>query len=281
MPILSIQSKVVHGHVGHGAATLLLERLGYEVWAIDTVVLSNHPGHGRVRGRTTPPEEIVALVEGLDELGLLSRCRAILSGYLGTAANGEAMLEAVRRVKGANPAAITLCDPVMGDRDDGLYVAADLPSFFAERAIPVADIVTPNAFELERLTGLAVATPEDAIRASARLLATGPKLVITTGLDGPVEGEIATLAADRKGAWVALTPRIATTAHGMGDAFAALFLGQHLRGLGVAEALALAAAGVEALVEATAAAGDDELALIAAQDRAVAPSRVPPCVRLR
>ena len=281
MPILSIQSKVVHGHVGHGAATLLLERLGHEVWAIDTVVLSNHPGHGRSRGRATPPEEIGALVDGLDELGVLPRCRAILSGYLGTAANGEAMLDAVRRVKRANPAAIYLCDPVMGDRDGGLYVAVDLPAFFAERAVAAADIVTPNAFELERLAGGSVATPADALGAADRILALGPKLVIATGLDGRSEDGIATAAIGRHGAWSVESRRIPTAAHGMGDALAALFLGRHLRGHDTPDALALAVAGVEALVAATAAAGADELALIAAQDQAVAPSRVPTCSRLR
>ena len=269
MNLLSIQSKVVLGHVGHSAATLLLQRMGHEVWAVDTVVYSNHPGYGRYSGRITPAAEIEELVGGLDALGALATCAAVASGYLGSAGNGVAMLDAVRRVKRANPGAFYLCDPVMGDRKEGLYVTPDIPSFFLERALPEADIATPNAFELEQLTGQAINDVESALRAADLLRGRGPKTVVTTGID--LAHSIATLAVSPEGAWTVKTPRLHYMAYGTGDAFAALLLGHLLNGAGLVDALQRAVGGIYALIEATT--GSDELAIIAGQDQAVRPSR--------
>ena len=277
MNLLSFSSKVVYGHVGHSAAKLLLERLGHTVWAVDTVVFSNHPGHGRHAGRVTPAEEIQTLVGGLEDLGLLADCAAVFSGYLGSPANGAAVIEWVRRVKAVNPSALYALDPVMGDRDVGLYVAPDLPPFFAKEALALADLVFPNAFELEHLTGLAVRDLDGALAAADAVRGRGAKLVVTTGVEGT--GTVATLAVGAEGAWAVETPRLAYRAYGTGDAFAALFLGHFCDGRAVPEALERAVAGVYGLVEATV--GAEELALIAAQDQAVRPSRAWPVRRLR
>ncbi len=277
MNVLSFQSKVVLGHVGHSAATLLLQRLGHEVWAVDTVVFSNHPGYGRHAGRITDAGEVGALALGLEALGVLPSCAAVASGYLGSAANGAAMLDAVARVKRANASAFYVCDPVMGDRNHGLYVAADLPRFFAEKALPVADLALPNAFELEQLTGRAVASLEQGLRAADELRRWGPQLVVVTGIE--LDRAIATLTVSPDGAWAVKTPRLRYGAFGTGDAFTALFVGRLLNGAPVDEALALAVAGMYALVEASQ--GGIELALIAAQDQAVRPTRSFRARRLR
>jgi pyridoxine kinase len=277
MNLLSFQSKVVLGHVGHSAATLLLQRLGHEVWAVDTVCFSNHPGYGRYGGRVTPAEEVAALAAGLEAIEAYRSCAAVASGYLGSAANGAAMLEAVARVKRANPKAFYVCDPVMGDRNHGLYVSVELPRFFAEVALPKADMATPNAFELEELTGRPVRSLEEGLRAADELRARGPATVVVTGIE--IERSMATVAASPEGAWAVKTPRLRYGAFGTGDAFAALFLGRILNGVPLPDALALAVGGMYALIEASQ--GEGELALISAQDQAVRPSRSWRARRLR
>ncbi len=269
MNLLSFSSKVVYGHVGHSAAKLLLERLGHTVWAIDTVTFAHHPGHGRPAGRTASPEEIGALAGALEALGLFSTLGGVFSGYLGTAANGEAVLDWVRRVKSANRDVLFACDPVMGERAGGLYVEADLPEFFAQKAMPLADVALPNEFELERLSGLPVHDIEGALLAADRLRALGPQLVVVTGVG--LDRAIATVAVASDGAWAVETPRLHCPAHGAGDAFAALFLGHLCAGSPAPVALQSAVGGVYALIEATA--GGVELSLIGAQDQAVRPSR--------
>jgi pyridoxine kinase len=277
MNLLSFQSKVVFGHVGHSAATLLLQRLGHEVWAVDTVCFSNHPGYGRYGGRVTPAEEVAALAAGLEAIGAYSSCAAVASGYLGSAANGAAMLEAVARVKRANPRSFYVCDPVMGDRNHGLYVSVELPRFFAEVALPKADLATPNAFELEELTGRPVRSLEEGLRAADELRALGPATVVVTGIES--ERSMATLAVSPEGSWAVKTPRLRYGAFGTGDAFAALLLGRILNGVPLPDALALAVGGMYALIEASQ--GEGELALISAQDQAVRPSRSWRARRLR
>src|ERR1700722_9823367 len=159
MNVLSIQSTVASGHVGNAAAVFPLQCLGHEVWPIDTVRFSNHPGHGRFRGTVTPPDEVAALLQGMEELGLFARADAVLSGYLGDPGTAAVVAGAVEAVKRANPAALYLCDPVMGDGGQ-LFVDPAIPDLMRDRLIPLADIVTPNGFELGLLTG--IDSPADA-----------------------------------------------------------------------------------------------------------------------
>ncbi|HMK68724.1 MAG TPA: pyridoxal kinase, partial [Stellaceae bacterium] len=144
MAILSIQSAVAYGRVGNAAAVFPLERLGFEVWRVDTVLFSNHTGYGAWRGKVLEPELVAEILRGVAERGVFPSCEAVLSGYLGTSALGEVVLDAVARVKQANPRALYCCDPVMGDAGRGLFVKPDLPDFFRDRALAVADLLTPN-----------------------------------------------------------------------------------------------------------------------------------------
>ncbi len=294
MNILSIQSHVVYGHVGNGAAVLPLQRLGHEVWAVPTVLYSNHPGHGGFRGEAVPPETISGLVEGLEARGFLGRCDAVLSGYLRTAAAGAAALDAVARVRRANDDALWCCDPVLGDADVGVYVDADLPRFMAHRAMPQADILTPNTFELGLLTDSKVHDRAGAMAACAglrkRMRPAGPRIVLCTSLttagdDGKGEGEggsdgdgdsgtIATLVACDDGVFRIATPRLANAPRGAGDMLAAIFLGRYLLDGDAAGAAGLAVSSVFAILAASVAAGSDEPLLVAAQDQVTAPGRL-------
>jgi pyridoxine kinase len=280
--VLSIQSAVACGHVGNSAATLPLQRLGFDVFAVNTVLLAHHPGHGRWRGHKVVPAQIAEILDGLAEHGVLGRCAAVLSGYLGDPAVAEIVLRAVTTVRAARPGALYLCDPVIGDDHSGVFVAAGIPEAIRDRLLPMADIVTPNRFELAHLSGSPVDSLDDALAAAADLSARGPPLVVATGLTLPDQPDkVAVLAASVAEAWLLTTPRHPVDLGGTGDAFSALFLGHYLVTSDLRLALERAVSAIFALVEATHAARADELLLVAAQDELVAPTRRLRARRLR
>ncbi len=276
MNILSIQSWVAYGHVGNASAVFPLQRLGAEVWAIHTVQFSNHPGHGRFRGQVLPPGLIGDCVAGIADLGALARCDAVLSGYVGDAATGEAILDAALRVKAANPAALWCCDPVMGDEGTGLYVRPGIPEFFRDRALPRADIATPNRFELEWLTGAPAGSTDGAKAAIARLQAMGPRCVLlTSARTEETPGDAVDLLAAEDGAvWRVRTPLLPLRVNGAGDAAAALFLFHRLVTGSARAALERAAASLHGVLRRTADAGSRELLTVAGQEEFVAPTRM-------
>jgi pyridoxine kinase len=281
--VLSIQSAVAYGHVGNSAAVLPLQRLGFDVFPVNTVLLAHHPGHGRGwRGHKVTPAQIDEILTGLEERSALTRCAAVLSGYLGDAAVGESVLRAVARTRAARPDALYLCDPVIGDDHSGVFVAAGIPQAMRDRLLPVADIVTPNRFELAHLSERPVESLDDVLAAAADLRARGPRLVIATGLTLPDQPErVAVLADSTSESWLVTTPRRPVDLGGTGDAFSALFLGHYLATGALRLALERAVAAIFALVERTHASGADELRLVAAQDALVAPDRHFAAVRLR
>jgi pyridoxine kinase len=270
--VLSIQSWVACGNVGNTAALFPLQRLGCETWSLNTVAFSNHTGYGKWRGDAVPAQEIASLFEGIAELGILPRCDAVLSGYLGDAEAGPVLLDIVARVKQANPRALFACDPVMGDVGPGWYVRAGIPEFYRDRAIAEADIITPNLFELEWLLGRPVGTLAEAARAAADLREKGPGIVLVTSL-AIAPDRVAAVAAGPDSVWAAETPRLPIEATGCGDVVAALFLGWLLKGVAMPEALSRTIAAIYGVVEATMRNGGGELALVAAQDEFVSPSR--------
>lgn len=284
MPVLSIQSHVARGHVGNAAATLPLQLLGFEVWPVNTTAMSNHPGAGDWRGRICPAAEVTDILDGLLAGGRASDCEAVLSGYLGEPETGEAVLDAVAAVRAMSPDAPWCCDPVMGDLHSGFYVRPGLPEFFRERALPRADILCPNPFELAWLAERPVTTPEEALVAARALCDMGAGLVVATGLAAPAGHAMIAVSADA--AWRIVMPRPDGQAanddgpeapvHGAGDLFAALFLGHLLRRGAVPAALEGAAAGTAAVVGASLAAGSPDLLLVAARAALAEPPPGPP-----
>jgi pyridoxine kinase len=279
MNILSIQSWVAYGHVGNAAAMFPLQRLGAEVWAVHTVQFSNHTGYGEWTGRVFSGTEIGVVIEGLARRGALAGCDAVLSGYIGDAETGAAVLDAVARVKAANRRALYCCDPVIGDAGRGVFVRPDIPGFFARDALARADIATPNCFELAHLTGRAVTTLDDAKRAiselQARLAPDGPRAVLVTSLrtEATPRDAIDILAAEGGAFHLLRTPRLDIAANGAGDVIAALFLFHRLATGSAAAALEAAVSALYGVLRRTAEAGATELMLIAAQEELVAPSR--------
>jgi pyridoxine kinase len=275
-PILSIQSHVVYGHVGNAAAVFPLQRLGREVWPLMTVQYSSHVGYAGWRGRAFDAAMIDDCLSGLEAIGVLPRCAGLLTGYLGKPEIGEAALRALGRIRAANGEAVYACDPVIGDVGPGVYVAAGVGEFFRDRALPLATIATPNAFELQWLTGEKVHTLQAAHRAIAALRARGPRVVAATSLqlDDTPAGALDILAGDESGLWRVRTPNLPISVNGSGDVFAALFFHHWLETRETREALSRAASSVYAIVKATLDSGVRELSLIAAQDEFTNPSQL-------
>lgn len=279
MNILSIQSWVSYGHVGNASAVFPLQRLGAEVWSINTVQFSNHTGYGDWTGQVYTGDAVRDLVDGIAARDVLRRCDAVLSGYMGDAAIGEAILHAVARVREANPGAVYCCDPVIGDVVEGVYVRPGIEDFLRDRALPMADIATPNRFELERLTGLGCRSLPEAKAAvaalAARLRPDGLRCVLLTSLDtDETPGDHVDMLVGEGGQFHLLrTPLLPVAVNGAGDAIAALFLFHRLRTGSAVVALEEAGSAVFGLLRRTAEAGSREILTVAAQDEFVAPSR--------
>ncbi len=272
MRILSIQSSVAYGHVGNSAAVFPLQRLGHEVWPVFTVHFSNHTGYGAWRGPLLDPTDVREVIAGIEDRGVLPTCDAVLSGYQGSPAVAEVIVDAVRRVKAANPAATYTCDPVMGNAKSGCFVNPAIPPIIREQVVPVADLLTPNQFELGFLTGhddLSGPSPIEAVLSAAdEVRAMGPSTVLVTSVerqDAP-DDVIEMVAVTGEGAWIVQTPRLPMKANGSGDITAALFTA-HLHETGSpATALSRTVASVYDVLAATLESGERELRLIAAQE---------------
>jgi pyridoxine kinase len=274
MRFLSIQSSVAYGHVGNSAATFPLQRLGHEVWPVSTVVFSNHTGYGAWRGPLLAPDDVRAVVTGIAERGVLATCDAVLSGYLGGPGICEVVVDAVAQVKAANPRATYTCDPVMGNATSGCFVDPAIPPVIRERVVPVADLITPNQFELGFLTDTSPDSLASTLDAADAARALGPSTVLVTSVLRPdrPDDTIEMLAVTADGAWAVRTPRLDLKANGSGDLTAALFTA-HLRETGSpAEALARTASSVYAVLAATLESGERELRLVAAQDAIAHPA---------
>ena len=276
MNLLSIQSHVAFGHVGNASAVFPLQRLGVEVWPIHTVQFSNHTGYGAWRGQVFEAQVIDDLVEGIAERGQLGRCDGVLSGYMGSADIGAAILRAVAKVRAANPRADYCCDPVIGDVGRGVFVRPGIPEFMREQAVPAADVITPNQFELELLSGRTVHTRADAAAACDALHTLRPKVVLVTSLhtQETPDTSLDMLASGPDGRFLVRTPRLDVSLNGAGDAIAALFFFHWKRSGSTALALGAAASSIYGLLSRTHAAGARELLLVDAQDEFVRPTRV-------
>lgn len=261
MNVLSIQSDAVYGHVGNAAAGFALQRLGHEVWALPSVLLSSHAGYKTVTGETISADLLRRLIDGLEANGWLGRCDAVLSGYLGQADQAVVIADAVRRVKAANSKAVYCLDPVFGDAGRA-YAKPGVAEAMARHLLPLSDIVTPNAFELTSLSSIAICNPSDAREAAKRL---GRPLVVATSVPAGA-GRIGNLAVAGSEAWLATTPLLENPPHGSGDLFAALFVAHWLAQRSVEEALRRATAAVFTILSESVKAASGEMLLIAHQD---------------
>ncbi len=308
MRILSIQSSVAYGHVGNSAATFPLQRLGHEVYPVLTVHFSNHTGYGSWRGQVLDPAVVAEVIAGIDDRGALAEVDAVLTGYQGSPGVAEVVLRTVARVRALNPRAVYCCDPVLGDVGRGMFVLPGVPELMRDEVVPVADIITPNVFELAYLAGVDIGELVDLpalLDAVDRVRSTGPSTVLVTSVErlrggpGPTgddavgartadgaDGEggadtesIGLLAVDPTGAFLVTTPHLPISVNGAGDVTAALFLA-HLP-QGIESALAKVASSVHAILRRTLSSGAREIQLIQAQDEIASPACEFEVVRVR
>jgi pyridoxine kinase len=276
MNLISIQSHVAYGHVGNSAAVFPLQRMGVEVWPIHTVQFSNHTGYGPWKGRVFDAGLIREVVAGIEQRGVLGECDGVLSGYVGGADIGTAILDSVATVKRANPSAKYCCDPVIGDVGRGIFVMRGIPEFMKQKAVPAADIVTPNQFELDYLAGCESKTLADVLAAVRAVHALGPRAILVTSVhaDDTPEDAIDLIASDDTGRFRLRTPKLPLVVNGAGDAIAALFFAHYLREGKINIALSRAASAIFGVLTKTAEAGAPEVQLVVSQDEIVNPGRL-------
>ena len=249
MKILSIQSAV-------------------EVLPVYTVNFSNHTGYGAWRGPMIAPDDVREVITGIEERGVLPQIDAVLSGYQGGEGIADVIIEAVAKVKAANPDAVYACDPVMGNAKSGCFVAPAIPELLRDRVVPVADIITPNQFELGYLTRTEPGDLESTLASVDAAMAMGPSVVLVTSVERPdrEEGTIEMLAVDGKGAWLVSTPRLPMKANGSGDVTAALFTAHYVETGDAKVALERTVSSVFDLLQNTLDSGERELQLVESQE---------------
>jgi pyridoxine kinase len=275
MSVISIQSQVAYGHVGNSAAVFPMQRHGVDVVAVPTTLLSNRPGYATIRGRVLEADLVADILRGIEERGAVADTTMILSGYLGSSAIGAVVADFVARAKAGNPALRYACDPVLGDRDRGLFVHAEIPPLVRDRLCPLADVITPNHFEFEWLCGGRAQTTDAVIAAAHGLIAKGLSTVVVTSAelaDTPADA-IETLAIERDNAWRVRTPRLPISPSGTGDLFAGLLTAAYAGGAATPDALSHAASAIFAVLEHTALRGTEEMRIIESGDVLVEPPR--------
>lgn len=263
--VLILSSQVARGYVGGSAARIALERLGHAVWLLPTVILSNHPGHALFAGEQVPPGRLKAMVEALEGNGWLEEVDAVMTGYMPTEEHVSLAAHAIRTCLERNPDLLVLNDPIIGDDPGGLYLDEEIADAIRDLLLPLSNIATPNRFELEWLTGLPATTPSEAVKAAQSL---EPKEVLATSVPGMEPEKLVNLLVTKEAAWQTQVTRRDAAPHGTGDVAAALYLGHRLNGAPPNEALSLATAGLEAVLDHSA--DSDELNLIAAQNELAA-----------
>jgi pyridoxine kinase len=279
MSVISIQSQVAYGHVGNSAATFPMQMHGIDVIAVPTTLLSNRPGYPTIRGRVLDAQLVSDLLLGVEERGAVETSSMILSGYLGSAEIAAVVADFVARAKARNPKLAYCCDPVLGDRDRGLFVQADIPPLVRDLLCPLAELITPNHFEFERLCGTKATTSDQMIAQAQTLLARGPSTIVVTSaeLAGTPDDAIETLAIEQTDdgvkAWRVRTPKLPISPSGTGDLFASLLVSARVNGADTPDALGRAASAIFAVLERTAIAGTEEMRIVESAELLVHPKR--------
>lgn len=255
--VIVISSHVVRGTVGNRAAVFALETLGHPVWALPTVILPWHPGHGRATRVTISDDDFDAIISDLIGAPWRGEVKAVLSGYLGSAAQARSVARLVASLRVDNPELLYMCDPVCGD-ERGLYVPEATAVAIRDSLIPLASIATPSRFELAWLAGAPLETNNAIIEAALSL---GPARMLVTSSLPLMAGSTGNLFLSGRSALLAEHRLVDNPPNGTGDLLAAVFLSRLMENLPEERALMLATASVFEIVARTAKRGADELTL--------------------
>lgn len=263
MLVISIQSQVVHGHVGNSAAVYPMQAEGVTVAAVPTALLSNHPHYSTMRGTVLDAGLVADLLRGVEERGLVERSTVLLTGYLGSPAIAEHIARFAEDARKCNPNLIYLCDPVIGDADLGIFVADGLMEIFRNQLVPLASIITPNQYELELLAGRPVREMADLMVAEGVMAVDNSPALIATGCqlaDTPA-GQVETILCDRERVSRVATPLLPIRPYGTGDLLAGLIAANLAKGYSIHSALQKAVDATVRILERTLEAGSAEMCL--------------------
>ncbi|WP_140179140.1 pyridoxal kinase PdxY [Providencia stuartii] len=274
--VLSIQSHVVFGHAGNSAAAFPMCRMGVDVWPLNTVQFSNHTQYPQWTGTVFPAQHLTDIVQGLAKIHKLEICDAVLSGYIGSAEQGNDILSIVKQIKLANPQALYFCDPVMGHPEKGCIVAPGVAEFLCQQALQASDVIAPNLLELETLSGETITTVDQAVQAARQLCRQGPKIVLVKHLSraGYRADRFEMILVTEEHSWHVSRPLVdfgEKQPVGVGDLTSGLMLVNLLKGESLPKALEHVAAAVYEVMIQTKKMGEYELQLVAAQDKMVKP----------
>lgn len=273
--ILTIQSHVVFGHAGNAAAVFPMQRLGINVWPLNTVQFSNHTQYKQWTGEVLAPKQVLSLVDGIAAIDELKTCNAVLSGYLGTAEQGREILQVVKQIKALNPEAIYLCDPVMGHPEKGCIVAPEVSNFLLKEAAAAADYLCPNQLELDSFCGRSPTSLADCVSMAKSLLTKGPKAILVKHLNysGKQADVFEMLLVTKDEAWHLQRPLLSFAKQpvGVGDLTSGIFLSRLILGDSLLAAFEFCAAAVHEVLLETQKHNSYELEIIAAQNRIANP----------
>jgi len=282
--VLSIQSHVVFGHAGNSAAVFPMQRIGIEVLPLNTVQFSNHTQYPGFTGKVLEVGQITSLAEGIHNIGKLANIDGIVSGYLGSKAQGREILAVVDKIKKLNPNAIYLCDPVMGHSEKGCIVAPEVSEFLLQEAVTFADLICPNQLELNSFAGFAAKSLDDCIAMAQSLLTNKTKAVMVKHLDYSAKETniFETLLVTNAGKWLIKRPLLEFNRQpvGVGDLTSGLFLGRILLGDNLVRSFEFTASAVYEVLSATKERNSYELQLVSSQNKFANPLHIFPATRL-
>ncbi|MGF1849098.1 pyridoxal kinase PdxY [Vibrio lentus] len=273
--IISIQSHVVFGHAGNSSAVFPMQRMGVEVLPIHTVQYSNHTQYQQGwTGRAFDASDIDQLISGLNNIGQLDQCFALVSGYQGSAAQCDSVVTAVNTLKTRNSKALYVCDPVMGDPEKGCIVPDEVTDKLVNNLMPIADVIVPNQFELTQFTGMKIESLDDAVKACALALSKGPKVVLVKHLHSLSDENFSMMLATAEGTYLAQRPKLefAKQPVGVGDLITGLFSAGLSKGLSTVDAFGHAHNAAFGVLKMTQDCGEWELQTIKAQNEFVQPT---------
>ncbi|WP_165133835.1 pyridoxal kinase PdxY [Rhizobium rhizoryzae] len=255
--VIVISSHVIRGSVGNRAAVFALETMGVPVWAMPTVLLPWHPGHGPSTRMVTPPDIFEQMIDDLIRSPWTGEVKAVLTGYFGHPDQPAAAARLVNSLRQKNPDLFYACDPVIGDRG-GLYVPQATAEAVRDHLLPLASLATPNRYELAWFAEADLDT-NSAIMDAA--IALGPSRMLVTSAVPMMAGGTGNLYISGNTALLAEHRLIDNAPNGLGDLLSAIFLARLLSGMSEEKALQLATASVFEILARTAKRGSDELGL--------------------
>jgi pyridoxine kinase len=264
MLVISIQSQVVHGHVGNSAAVYPMQAAGVTVAAVPTAILSNHPHYPTMRGRVLDVGLVTDLLRGVEERGLIERAAVLVTGYLGSPEIAERVAHFAAMAVQRNPGLVYLCDPVMGDDDLGVFVADGMTEIFRDRLVPLASIVTPNQFELELLAERTARDVDGLLAAGRIIVDRGCPAVLATGctLADTSAGQVETILCQAGALSRIATPRLPIRPCGTGDLLTGLVAAHLAKSASLQTAMRGAVEGTYAVLERTCRANAAEMCLL-------------------